>query len=243
MTEVERAEQVSREPRRRFKQNIALVAAVLAGLGLFLVLWHETQTRAETAETSAVSLAEQVQERCESEGSFLVGDRDLCKRADAVVQGIPVAGPAGPGGPPGPQGERGFTGAQGVQGRTGPGPTAAQIAAAVDDWCGAGMCRGESGDRGHPGADSTVAGPQGSQGAQGEPGQDSTVPGPAGPAGPAGADSTVPGPQGIRGTQGTAKPGSYTCPDGEYMTGFAIDVEGGVKLACQDPIPPIIETP
>jgi hypothetical protein len=243
VTEVERAEQVAREPRRRFKQNIALVAAVLAGLGLFLVLWHETQTRAETAETSAVSLAEQVQERCESEGSLVVADRDLCKRADAVVQGIPVAGPAGPGGPPGPQGERGFTGAQGIQGRTGPGPTAAQIAAAVDDWCSAGMCRGEAGDRGQAGVDSTVAGPQGSQG---EPGQDSTVPGPAGPAGQDGedgADSTIPGPQGIRGPQGTAKPGTYACPDGEFMTGFTVDPDGAVTLACQDPIPPVIETP
>jgi hypothetical protein len=102
------------------------------------------------------------------------------------------------------------------------------------------MCRGEAGDRGQAGVDSTTPGPQGPQGEQGEPGQDSTVPGPTGPPGQNGADSTVPGPQGIRGPQGTAKPGTYACPDGEFMTGFTVDVEGAVKLACQDPIPPVI---
>jgi hypothetical protein len=169
VTEVERAEQVSREPRRRFKQNIALVAAVLVALGLFLVLWHETQTRAE----SGVSLAEQVQERCASRGSLVVADRDLCKQADDVVQGIPVAGPAGPGGPPGPQGERGFTGAQGIQGRTGPpGETGPRGPIGATGEPGARGAAGEAGTAGDDGAPGT-AGPQGEtgqQGAQGPPG-------------------------------------------------------------------------
>jgi hypothetical protein len=65
------------------------------------------------------------------------------------------------------------------------------------------------------------------------------VPGPMGPAGPAGADSTVPGPQGIRGPEGTARPGDYACADGEYMTGFTIDAEGAVTLACQSLVPPV----
>lgn len=124
---------------------------------------------------------------------------------------------------PGPQG---VPGVQGIQGRTGPpgeiGPP------------------GPVGRPGKDGADSTVPGPMGPIGPAGA---DSTVPGPTGPAGPPGADSTVPGPQGIRGPQGTAKPGDYACPDGEVMTGFSVDAEGAVTLACEDTTPPVIETP
>lgn len=59
----------------------------------------------------------------------------------------------------------------------------------------------------------------------------------------AGKDSTVPGPQGIQGEKGTAKPGDYTCPDGEVLTGFSIDAEGTVTLACRSTIPPVTPSP
>lgn len=157
----------------------------------------------------------------------------------------------------GERGPRGFTGATGAMGRRGPGPTQEQIDAAVDDWCNAGMCQGERGakgaigDTGAIGADGrgilsmqcatggwaidytdgftdTDAGPcQGPQGVHGEQGPASTVPGPKGDTGP----------------QGTAKPGDYTCPDGEVMRGFSIAEDGAVTLACEDTTPPIIETP
>ena len=68
--------------------------------------------------------------------------------------------------------------------------------------------QGEKGDQGDTGADSTVPGPQGIQGEKGDTGADSTVPGPQGiqgekgDQGDIGADSTVPGPQGIQGEKG-----------------------------------------
>lgn len=82
---------------------------------------------------------------------------------------------------------------------------------------------GDKGDRGAPGADSVVPGPQGPPG---PPGADSTVPGPQGPPGvdgKNGADSTVPGPQGEQGPQG---------PPGESIQGPAgVDGAQGVGVA------------
>lgn len=174
MTEIERAERITRGPRRRFVGNVALVAALALGLTGVILGWHDLQRRTETAETSAVSLAEQVQERCESGGSLDVGDRDLCQQADDVVEGTPVAGPMGPGGPqgvPGIQGVRGEpgpAGVQGPQGRTGP-----------------------PGETGPPGAD----GEPGTDGANGEPGAD-------GADGTDGVDGQD-GAPGVNGTNGT----------------------------------------
>lgn len=161
--------------------------------------------------------------------------------AEAVIEGVdpeapapddvPTAEPEEPQivlGAPGPQGERGPAGVQGPQGRTGPpGETGP---------------RGPLGPRGEPGQDGVAGAPgadgaTGAAGPQGEPGPQ----GIQGPQGEPGADSTVPGPQGARGPQGTAQPGTYTCPDGEYMTGFTVDVEGAVTLACKPfTAPPII---
>ena len=49
--------------------------------------------------------------------------------------------------------------------------------------------------------------------------------GPTGPQGPTGAT-------GPAGPQGTARAGTYTCPDGEYLRGFAIGDGGVVTLQC-----------
>lgn len=75
---------------------------------------------------------------------------------------------------------------------------------------------GETGAPGQAGKDGT-AGKDGSQGPQGEPG-------PAGPAGP-------PGPA------GAAVPGSYSCPDGEVMSGFTVAADGSVSIACRPATP------
>ncbi|UIU47053.1 collagen-like protein [Microcystis phage MinS1] len=62
--------------------------------------------------------------------------------------------------------------------------------------------------------------------------------GPAGPSGPQGESITGPrgpeGPPGPAGTSGTAQPGTYTCPDGQYVAGFAVGDAGGVTLDCRD---------
>lgn len=240
MTEVERADQIAREPRRRFWQNIAMVLGVVLALALLFLLWYQLQQRADSAETSAVSLAQQVQERCESGGSLDVGDRDLCQQAEDVVQdGPPHAGPAGAQGIQGLQGERGPAGVRGPQGRTGPpGETGPRGPIGPD---------GESGPRGPQGATGApgAAGSQGEPGPTGPQGETGTqgIQGPTGLTGPAGADSTIPGPQGPRGPQGTARPGTYTCPDGEYVGGFTISVEGAVTLSCKPLAPPVVGPP
>lgn len=236
MSETERADQIASGPRRRFIANIVMVAALAFGVAGMLFGWHELEQRAETAETSAVSLAEQIQHACESQGSLDLDGRDLCREADDVVEGAPP--PAGPAGAQGPQGERGFTGAQGIQGRQGPpgevGPPGP---------IGPRGSKGDAGDAGPIGATGEPGpiGPQGEPGAPGEPG----ATGPQGEPGPQGihGEQGAQGIQGERGPQGTAKPGTYACPDGEHMTGFAVAEDGAVTLACKDTTPPVIETP
>jgi len=178
VTETERADRIAGDTRRRWLQSVALVAALVLGLTALLLVWHDLQMRADTAETSAVSLAEQVQQACESQGSLDLDGRNLCQQADDVVEGAPVAGPVGP---QGPQGERGFTGAAGPQGRTGPpgevgppgplgprGPAGADGTPGLNGADGAPGLPGSDGVDGAPGADGT----DGKDGADGEPGQD-----------------------------------------------------------------------
>lgn len=87
----------------------------------------------------------------------------------AGPQGETVVGPQGAQGPAGPQGETGPQGPQGPQGEQGPGPSDAQVAAAVEAFCADGRCVGDQGPQGDPG-------PQGEQGPQGDPGVDGEPP-------------------------------------------------------------------
>jgi len=81
--------------------------------------------------------------------------------------------------------QAGVKGDKGDTGEQGPGPSAAQVSDAVQDYCAAhGGCIGVPGQTGAPGADSTVPGPPGPAGPQGDPGPA----GATGPQGPAGAD-------------------------------------------------------
>lgn len=89
------------------------------------------------------------------------------------------AGTQGPPGIQGVPGARGEQGAPGTPGARGPAPTAAELAAAVADYCAAnGDCRGPAGAAGAPGA----TGPTGASGAPGPAGET----GAAGPACPGG---------------------------------------------------------
>lgn len=214
-----------------------MTLAVVTMLSLVMYQQGVTAAESETQQAEITALQAGLQEanaRLEAEGEPPVPVPEAELGADPQPPQIIL-------GKPGPEGGRGPAGVRGVQGRTGPGPTTAQIAAAVDDWCNAGLCQGAPGADGRDGADSTVPGPQGEKG---EPGQDSTVPGPPGPQGAPGEpgpDSTVPGP---RGEPGTAKPGTYTCSDGEYVGGFTVADGGGVTLACRALTPPpLTETP
>lgn len=110
---------------------------------------------------------------------------------------------------PGTPGAPGLPGVQGPVGPTGPqgprGPKGDTGSAGVD---------GETGTPGSAGA----AGTAGADGAKGEKGD----PGPQGPAGPSGPT----------GPAGTAQPGTYACPDGEYLRGFSVNSDGSVNLIC-----------
>lgn len=132
----------------------------------------------------------------------------------------PVVGPAGERGPmglTGPQGERGPAGPPGPAGS--PGPQGVPGEDGRPGEVGPPGPVGPAGPRGEPGP----AGPRGEQGPKGEPGD----PGPAGPQG-------EPGPQG---PAGTAQAGSYSCGDGEVLTGFTVHNDGAVTVACRPAFP------
>lgn len=184
---------------------------ILAGIGWNIYMQYSANMDKQTAQANSKTLAQDIQTICATEGRLLVGERDVCSKADAVIEnpteaipgpkGDPGAeGPAGPQGEPGPIGPRGLQGLTGADGEDGAvGATGATGAPGED---GAQGPAGPPGPAGAPGADSTVPGPPGPQG----------EPGPAGPTGPAGADSTVPGPAGPQGPAGPA-PSSFTFTD------------------------------
>lgn len=206
MSETERAEIIAAGPRRRFLGNVALITALVLGLAALLVAWYGLREETQAAEATTVSLAEQVQDRCDDQGSFLVGDRELCDTADDVIEDTPPpAGPAGPAGAQGAQGEqgdRGPAGVRGPQGRTGPpgeiGP------------------EGPVGPRGETGARGDF-GPSGADGAIGPQGD-------TGPMGPAGAPGTpgAPGADGAIGPMGPPGPAGPVCPEGYSATSYYV---------------------
>lgn len=179
------------------------VAAVmiLAGIGWNIYMQYSANMDKQTAQANSKTLAQDIQTICATEGRLLVGERDVCSKAESVIENPTEAipGPKGDRGEPGRDGVNGERGERGLQGLTGqPGKDS--------------TVPGPRGEKGEPGADSTVpgpAGPRGERGLQGPPGADSTVPGPPGPQGPQGepgADSTVPGPPG-------PAPSSFTFTD------------------------------
>lgn len=131
-----------------------------------------------------------------------------------VEPGPPVIGIPGLNGIPGPPGARGPRGFPGIPGLSGPvGP------------------RGIPGlpGRGIPGDPGTAgtAGTPGAQGPAGPAGADG-APGPKGDPGPQGD----PGPAGPKGDPGTAQPGTYACPDLQFLRGFTVGPDGSVTLDC-----------
>lgn len=126
------------------------------------------------------------------------------------------------------RGHAGATGAAGLTGKRGP--------RGVE-----GPASTVPGPRGPAGADSTVPGPRGADGPPG-PGCVEEVglaqcQGPKGEQGEPGQDGSN-GAPGVNGQDGTAQPGSYSCPEGQTMTGFTITAGGGVVLDCTAPLLP-----
>lgn len=202
---------------------------ILAGIGWNIYMQYSANMDKQTAQANSKTLAQDIQTICATEGRLLVGERDVCSKAESVIENPTEAipGPKGDRGEPGADGadgERGERGLQGLTGRDGKDSTVP----------------GPRGEKGEPGADSTVPGPMGPAGPKGDtgaPGADSTVPGPmgpmgpmgpAGPQGPAGADSTVPGPQGEQGPMG---------PQGPAPSSFSFADRTGATYTCT-PNPP-----
>lgn len=197
------------------------LAMVALAAGVFWILSQfaadDTELQRQAAEIAALEAGmEEANARLEAEGEQPVPVPSVEPGGEALPPQIII-------GEPGPEGDQGPPGVRGPQGRIGP-PGEVGPPGPV----------GPRGATGEPGADSTVAGPQGPQG---EPGQDSTVPGPVGPQGEPGPQGEQ-GAQGFPGPPGTARPGTYTCPEGQFTTGFTIADDGAVTLTCADLLTP-----
>jgi hypothetical protein len=121
MTETERAGEFLAQKAKRAVITTLFVVALVASVGVNVLVAWQFQHRAENATQTAVTFAQQVQEAC-ADGGLLVDGRDLCPQADAIIED-PVAPPVDPL----PQ--------DGTDGDDAPGPTNAQVEAAVDRWC------------------------------------------------------------------------------------------------------------
>lgn len=212
---------------------------ILAGIGWNIYMQYSATQDKNTAQANSQTLAQDIQTFCQTSGTLLVNDRDLCAKGESVLQDPTEAipGPKGDPGVPGPRGEQGFPGLPGPPGVPGErGERGEPGLAGMLGIPGSAGTPGPQGPQGPPGADSTVPGPAGPQGEPGEPGADSIVPGPPGPAGENGA----PGPQG---DPGRGIQSAYCGDDGRwtitYTDGTASD--GG---QCRATItPPVGGTP
>lgn len=187
--------------------GIYLVIAILILIGGGVTGWGLAGLRAQErddTQAAARPLADQLLDLCDQDNAQArqLNAIGLCERAQDTSDTLTDTGPVLIEGPPGPQGPMGPQGFPGLDGADG-----------------------------DPGG----VGPRGAAGATGlsctaEFGIDDCR-GPAGPIGPAGPQGPA-GPSGPAGPAGTARPGTYTCPDGEYVRGFTIGDGGVVTLQC-----------
>jgi hypothetical protein len=219
---------------------VAIAAGVV--MLLALVLYQLDVGAAERDEQHAEIVAlqaglEEANARLEAQGEDPVDVPDVEGGPEAPAPQV-ILGERGPEGAPGPPGVRGPQGRTGPPGEIGPpgpvgprgpkgdvGATGAQGRGIASMQCATGgwviTYTDGLGETGGP-----CQGPQGEVGPQG-------VHGEQGPMGP-------PGPEGPQGPQGTAKPGTYTCPDGEFVAGLTIAADGSVTLTCRPAVPPVI---
>jgi len=187
---------------------------ILAGIGWNIYMQYSATVDKQTAQANSKTLAQDVQTICSTEGKLLIGDRDICTKADAVIERPTEA-------IPGPAGKDGLNGKDGRDGldSTVPGPPGHDGASSTVP--------------GPPGADSTVPGPPGRDGIDGRDGVD----------GANGADSTVPGPPGPQGPPGRDLSSAYCGDNARWLMTYSDGTvsDGGV---CREPAtPPIGGTP
>ena len=200
----------------------ALAVVILAFVAWGTIAQYTTKKEAEVSSSNAQVLAQEITRVCEDSGTFVVNERDVCAKGEAVLNNPAevIAGPKGDKGDKGDQGDPGQTGATGARGEKGDtGAVGSQGVA------------GSAGEAGATGATGS-AGEAGAAGVQGEPG----AMGPVGPAGPA-------GPQGVQGEKGDS-PSSITYTDGP-MAGYTCvpDPPGSTSYTCKLSEPQQTATP
>ena len=238
MSEAQKANQVIAGKSGRDLVTIILLAVILSLLAW--ITWDrlQSQRRAELAEATTVSLAEQIQAAC-LDAEVIVSDQDVCDRADEVVDEGPPTTVSGERGPAGPAGPTGFPGRPGIEGPSGPsGAPGAEGQPGTDGQ----SIMGTPGPLGLPGA-------PGSTGEPGSPGADGPAgpPGESGPAGPTGPEGP-PGPTGTPGEPG--QPGTdgrgvltLTCQDdGTWLITYTDDTTSTTPGPCRilDPTPEVL---
>ncbi|WP_308220379.1 hypothetical protein [Pimelobacter simplex] len=192
----------------RVRWAAAALAAIALGVGLAYGL-HEIdnlQERVETSTQDRADLREQLADTNAVIGTQQAALDELQRRCENAADCTPITLPDAVQGLPGLPGLPGLRGPQGEPGPRGP--------------------QGPKGDQG-------AAGTTGASGVPGTTGADGGAgpPGPAGERGPQG-DRGPEGPAGPPGTPGTAQPGTYACPEGEYLRGLTVGADGSINLIC-----------
>ena len=182
---------------------VAILILIIGGLTGWGLAGLRAQERDDT-QAAARPLAEQLLELCDQDTSQArqLNAIGLCERARDTSDTLADTGPVLIEGPPGPAGPVGPPGIPGLDGSDGRNGDP-----------------GDTGPRGATGLSCTA-----------EFGIDDCR-GPAGPIGPQGP-AGQPGAQGPAGPAGTARPGTYSCGDGEYVHGFTVGEGGVVTLDC-----------
>jgi len=127
------------------------------------------------------------------------------------------------------------------RGADGASASSAQVSAAVSRYCAGGRCRGVPGESGDDGQD----GQDGADGVDGSPGAD----------GPGPTDAQVAqavadycsdgrcrgadGEDGEDGEDGSVTPGTYACPDGSFVRAIVVASDGSMTLECGSGLPPL----
>lgn len=157
---------------------LVLALVIIAGLGWTVYNQVAATTDKNTAQANSQTLAHDIQTICETDGKLLIGDRDICPKADSVLAN-PTEAIAGPKGDPGKDGLNGVNGNDGLNGKDGlPGQDGEDGKPGVDGkdgLPGANGFNGTDGKDGLPGING-LNGADGTDGADGEAGTDGQTP-------------------------------------------------------------------
>lgn len=219
---------------------VLAVVIVLVGVGWLVHFSNENEGQAEdivSLKTERAEISKRLDEQRDASATLAEQVKALGGKPVVTTSGDVVMGPQGPRGP-------GVTPAQvraGVDDWCSvgdrckpPGPSRQQLYAAVAAHCAAGNCqgprglkgdKGDKGDTGEQGPGVTAA--QVSAGINTYCSNDSC----RGPKGDTG-DKGEKGDKGDKGDAGSVAPGTYTCPDGQWVSAIDVATDGLMTLTC-----------